>query len=1104
MKIGDKTITVKTAGGEIEYTNQDIREMIDEIDMYIGADNLPKWIIQSRKNGNINFPKDKKGVLELLKEIENSKNDVYINVDSTIPTFQHHIKMATGGGIENKKKITLHLDSLTDSTYFSSSYGTFRYGYNNIDVVVNMVNKQYGYAKMKGKFAVIDVEVEDIEGNALNKLIFNTKEEAVSYIKNKLTDEDNKFGKGGNMKNTHIMKRGGGFGSSFVPNYPSFSITKGVPHDGNFLSPGYYTYMNKEVYGKGLYMNVNNRQTMGFSIDDLKIIKRNNPDSISVDLSNLENGGKMENGGVIGQEIVFDDNGEENKGVIKDIHEITGNYIVSTDDGRTVLADKERDVISLGAIRKQAEAKKRFSFFEQGGNLDSMSLNQLLDKVPVFERMHIDGYSNYARSKEAFDDLVKEFGNKRYSEEESRQYDNFKKRKVMYENSYKQNVIKYLQRRKMEDGGNIAKENNEMLHSQAKEAKHHIEELHNVLTTKTKVEPWVVAKMTRAKTDLSDITHYLDGNTSKMQNGGKLTDAQQNKFDKVMREWKEGKLHSGSANGPIVKDQDQAIAIAYAQAYGTNKMLFGGMVNDLSDDVIDRMEGLVPMSTLQELLDNAKFIIVDMYEEGFEKDEIMSFLAYKISQIGGGNMMQSVSQVQPWTMEDENALKGWIMDIQDGFGWITPGYVESSWTSRPGSGTKEWNGDIQERVYQRLIDENMLFAENPNDYEKKGKKIKSVTTAIWTAAEENGYEHGGKMQTGGGVEKDSNYYELIRKIENNERVLKNTYGSERVEQVQQEIQRLKDELKNKYGYKYAQGGKMQTGGNIKIGDVYEWHTVEYDSKKGNNYKVVKQVEITDIDNSDVIGRVVGTSNEFIIREPNKYLKKKVSSKMAQGDGVDDKNDKLDNEIFLALLKIYKSQGNSGKDLFSFSEYKLKKVLSEDAFDRLKNGKSPLGKIQLYGGGLGQYYAINIANGDFYERIKMYAEGGSVAYAKMQTGGMVIDKGLEQFKNDEIAEDKDASIHLAQFTGKSIKAQSTDKTWDDGSPVTKYFSRNGFKTINPTGTHYILESDSWWYFKIGKTWYAVKKADYGTPPFEYSHGGKMQTARKISGWKHKSK
>jgi hypothetical protein len=63
-----KNIIVEVNGGKkINYTNSEIQEMIDEIDLYISSDNLPKWIIQSRKNGNINFPKDKKGVLEILK-----------------------------------------------------------------------------------------------------------------------------------------------------------------------------------------------------------------------------------------------------------------------------------------------------------------------------------------------------------------------------------------------------------------------------------------------------------------------------------------------------------------------------------------------------------------------------------------------------------------------------------------------------------------------------------------------------------------------------------------------------------------------------------------------------------------------------------------------------------------------------------------------------------------------------------------------------------------------------------------------------------------------------------------------------------------------------
>lgn len=38
------------------------------------------------------------------------------------------------------------------------------------------------------------------------------------------------------------------------------------------------------------------------------------------------------------------------------------------------------------------------------------------------------------------------------------------------------------------------------------------------------------------------------------------------KIKKVMTEFKEGDLHSGSKKGPIVKDPKQAVAIAYSEA----------------------------------------------------------------------------------------------------------------------------------------------------------------------------------------------------------------------------------------------------------------------------------------------------------------------------------------------------------------------------------------------------------------------------------------------------------------------------------------------------------------------------------------------------------
>jgi hypothetical protein len=76
----------------------------------------------------------------------------------------------------------------------------------------------------------------------------------------------------------------------------------------------------------------------------------------------------------------------------------------------------------------------------------------------------------------------------------------------------------------MHNKHSLSEENKEMLRNQAIELIHHADELMSVLEKSEYIEPWVLAKAERATTDLSDITHYLDGHTEEMHDTDKLED----------------------------------------------------------------------------------------------------------------------------------------------------------------------------------------------------------------------------------------------------------------------------------------------------------------------------------------------------------------------------------------------------------------------------------------------------------------------------------------------------------------------------------------------------------------------------------------------------
>jgi hypothetical protein len=73
--------------------------------------------------------------------------------------------------------------------------------------------------------------------------------------------------------------------------------------------------------------------------------------------------------------------------------------------------------------------------------------------------------------------------------------------------------------KKFADGGDIENfsDNQRMIMNQNVEVEHHHEELEDILEDEVEVPAWVVAKMETATQNLSDITHYLDGEKELME-----------------------------------------------------------------------------------------------------------------------------------------------------------------------------------------------------------------------------------------------------------------------------------------------------------------------------------------------------------------------------------------------------------------------------------------------------------------------------------------------------------------------------------------------------------------------------------------------------------
>lgn len=122
-------------------------------------------------------------------------------------------------------------------------------------------------------------------------------------------------------------------------------------------------------------------------------------------------------------------------------------------------------------------------------------------------------------------------------------------------------------------------------------------------------------------------------------------------------------------------------------------------------------------------------------------------------------------------------------------------------------------------------------------------------------------------------------------------------------------------------------------------------------------------------------------------------------------------------------------------------------------------------------------------GDKIKRDRDSEEWVKGLYADAKNESLELNEDVHQLLADDIT---DAEVFDAVSDGRSVKARSTTKTWDDGVPVLKYISRASKSDVKLPKEFKVVDDTKygWWYFKVGNTWYGIDQDDYGTPPFEY--------------------
>jgi hypothetical protein len=293
--------------------------------------------------------------------------------------------------------------------------------------------------------------------------------------------------------------------------------------DGGMMAKGgevkYYAIVDENT--DRIYIRNSDKEFINKKYKELKEIHPN--DTLSI--IEFEQGGYMAKGGM---SQGYDDREDERLGM--EYGKMSSKDLNSTHARRDDARFEERGKMADGGELIDADKLYAIMQLDKEHGFGSLIDGQVYTKKEADEKK--EEYKDYVEDGMeikifSVDELLKRESLPKSSKEHI--LDSFRMKKNSIENitkALKRNGVNYNWQESMAQGGVTEKEvvesNTDMVLSQIKAVKHHADELSNIVTKKSDIEAWVVAKIERASTDLSDITHYLDGQHEKMSLGGTI------------------------------------------------------------------------------------------------------------------------------------------------------------------------------------------------------------------------------------------------------------------------------------------------------------------------------------------------------------------------------------------------------------------------------------------------------------------------------------------------------------------------------------------------------------------------------------------------------